>query len=129
MIDPRKSVFAVDVWLWDLALTALSFLLAYQARLFFSIEGHTVMPFQVYTPSLIIVIASIAIVLPLFRVYSQRAQTLTNQAWELAKAVSVAGCVAVALPILLREEASSRLLVLFTIAIDYAFLVSSRVLL
>ncbi len=48
MIDQRKRIFAVSLWLLDLLLTMISFFLAYRLRLLVAIPGYTVMKVQVY---------------------------------------------------------------------------------
>ena len=67
MIDQRKRIFAVNLWLTDLALTTASFFLAYRFRLLFEVKGHTVMPVQVYLWLLAIILPIWAFLLPLFR--------------------------------------------------------------
>ena len=56
MIDQRKRIFAVTLWLVDLALTTASFFLAYSFRLLFELEGHVVMPVRVYLWLLVLVV-------------------------------------------------------------------------
>ena len=71
MIDQRKRIFAVNIWLLDLTLTTASFFLAYGFRLPFELEGHTVMAVRVYVRLLAIILPIWAVLLPLFRVYSE----------------------------------------------------------
>ena len=79
-----------DLWLLDIALTALSFYLAYQVRAAVDLRGHAVMPLRVYLPTLFIMLPVSAILLPLFRVYSPLTADPFNVFWRLAKAIVVA---------------------------------------
>ena len=54
----------MNLWVLDLALTAVSFLLAYYTRNLFDVEGHTLMEFGVYLWILAIILPTWAILLP-----------------------------------------------------------------
>src|SRR5437762_10576370 len=90
MIDQRKRIFAVNLWLTDLALTTASFFLAYRFRLLFEVKGHTVMPVQVYLWLLAIILPIWAFLLPLFRVSSVLALPPLTQICRLSKAIGFA---------------------------------------
>src|SRR5215470_15345953 len=87
MIDQRKRIFAVNLWIFDLILTAVSFFLAYQFRSLFHLEEHTVMPVQVYRWLLAIILPTWALLLPLFRVYSEPTLAPLSQIARLSKAI------------------------------------------
>ncbi len=128
MIDQRKRIFAVNLWLFDLVLTATSFFLAYRARLLFELEGHTLMPVQVYLWLLAIILPTWAVLLPLFRVYSEPTLPPFAQIIRLSKAIGFAWLVMAALQFFINDP-SNRLIVLFTLVINYILLVSYRVVL
>ena len=77
MINQRKRIFAVNLWLSDLLLTVASFFLAYNLRssdflegilgALFQMEKHTVMPVGVYIWHLAIILPTWALLLPLWR--------------------------------------------------------------
>src|SRR6187399_77880 len=90
MIDQRKRIFAVSLWLLDLLLTMVSFFLAYRLRLLFPIPGYTVMKVQVYLWILVIILPTWALILPLFRVYSDPAMRPFDQIIRLTKGIVVA---------------------------------------
>ena len=48
MIDQRKRIFAVNLWLVDLFLTTASFYLAYRLRQLMDLKGYTVLPLPEY---------------------------------------------------------------------------------
>jgi exopolysaccharide biosynthesis polyprenyl glycosylphosphotransferase len=129
MIDQRKRIFAVNLWLFDLALTTASFFLAYGFRLLFDLAGHTIMPVQVYLWLLAIILPTWAILLPLFGVYSAPALRPLTQIVHLSKAIGFAWLVMAALQFFVNDDASNRFIVLFTLVINYILLVSYRVVL
>jgi len=129
MIDQRKRIFAVSLWLLDLLLTTVGFFLAYRLRLLFPIPGHDVMEVQVYLWLLVIILPTWAIILPLFRVYSDPAMRPFDQILRLSKAIVVAWLVVATLQFFVDSAASSRLMISFTLGINYFLLVSYRVLL
>jgi exopolysaccharide biosynthesis polyprenyl glycosylphosphotransferase len=139
MISQRKRIFAVNLWICDLLLTTGSFFLAYGVRssdfverilrLLFELEGHTVMPVEVYLWHLAILLPTWALLLPAFRVYSEPTLPPLTQIGRLTKAIAFAGLVMAAAISFVRPESSNRFLVLFTLGIDYFLLVSYRVVL
>src|SRR5438093_3238439 len=129
MIDQRKRIFAVELWIWDLLLTTASFFLAYSFRSLFELEGHTVMPFRVDLLFLAVIFPSWAVLLPLFRVYSEPTLPPLTQIVRLSKAIGFAGLVMAAAISFVKPDTSNRFIVLFTLAFDYIFLVSYRVVL
>jgi len=135
MTDQRRRVRAIDLWLLDLALTAASFFFAYHLRVMFQVRGRTVMPFEVYAPSLVIIVLVWAIVLPVFRVYSSRVQDSREPLWQLTKALPVAWIVSVIAEAISIRSAylpnwgSSKALLVFTLVINYFLLISYRLLL
>src|SRR5215510_8257712 len=96
MIDQRKRIFAVNLWLVDLTLTTASFFLAYRFRSLFQLEEHTLMPLRIYLGLLAIILPTWAILLPLFRVYSEPTLAPLAQIVRLSKAIGFAGLVAAA---------------------------------
>src|SRR5215472_10135207 len=90
MIDQRKRIFAVNLWLTDLALTTASFFLAYRFRLLFELKGHTLMPVQVYFWLLAIILPTWGLLLPLFGVYSEPTLPPLTQIGRLTRAIGLA---------------------------------------
>ncbi|MBI4472660.1 MAG: sugar transferase [Acidobacteria bacterium] len=129
MIDQRKRIFAVNLWLLDLLLTTSSFFLAYRIRMLISLEGYVVMPIQIYLWMLAIILPTWAILLPLFRVYSKPTTTPVAQFLTLSKAIVFAWLVMAALISFVNPDASSRLVVIFTLIINYILLISYRLVL
>lgn len=129
MIDQRKRIFAFNVWLLDLVLTAASFLLAYRFRSLFELEGHTVMPVQIYLWLLAIILPTWAVLLPLFGVYSEPGLRPLYQVLRLSKAIGFAWLVMLAVQFFVNQDRSNRLIVLFTLVLNYLLLVSYRVIL
>src|SRR5580658_1967577 len=129
MIDQRKRIFAVNLWVLDLVLTTASFLLAYEIRTEFELPGHIVMPVRVYLWILWIILPTWAILLPAFRVYSEPSRTLIHQILQLSKAIFFAWLVMAAMLYFLGQDDPARLLVLLTLGINYGLLVSYRVVL
>ena len=127
MIDQRKRIFAFNVWLLDLVLTAASFLLAYRFRSLFELEGHAVMPVQVYLWLLAIILPTWAVLLPVFGVYAEPA--LRSQILRLSKAIGFAWLVMLAVQFFVSQDQTNRLVALFTLVINYLLLVSYRVIL
>ena len=139
MIDQRKKIFAVKLWILDLLLTTASFLLAYHLRssglveqalrYWFGLEGHTVMALRIYLWILAIIVPTWAVLLPLFRVYSEPGLPPLKQIIRLSKAIGLAGLVMAAAISFVNPDASNRFIVAFTLGIDYVLLVSYRLLL
>ena len=129
MIDQRKRIFAVGLWGTDLALTTISFFVAYRFRLFFELEGHIVMPVRVYLWLLAIILPTWAIVLPLFRVYSEVSQPPIDQILRVVKAVGFAWLVAAAIQFFYGDDSSNRVIVALTVIINLILLVSYRLFL
>jgi len=130
MTDAEKTPRAIDLWILDLALTAVSFLLAYRARVLFSVPGRQILPFEAYAPSLAVIAPTWAIVLPLFGVYSKQPSLR-----RLGAAVAAAWLAAIAAEfVLMKTEVfiywtSSRVMQLFTLVINFCLLASYRLLL
>src|SRR5947208_12053974 len=129
MIDQRKRIFAVELWIWDLLLTTASFFLAYSFRSLFELEGHTVMPVRVYLWLLAVIFPSWAVLLPLFRVYSEPTLPPLTQIVRLSKAIGFAGLVMAAAISFVKPDQSNRAIVVLTLVINYILLVSYRVVL
>ena len=87
------------------------------------------MEVQVYLWLLVIILPTWAIILPLFRVYSEPAMRPFDQILRLTKAIVFAWLVVTALVFLTDKDASSRLMFFFTLGINYFLLISYRVLL
>src|SRR5262245_40376622 len=97
MIDQRKRIFVINLWLIDLLLTTASFLFAYQIRNLFDVKGHTVMEVGVYLWIIAIILPTWAILLPIFRVYSEPSRPTTYQIKQLSKAIFFAWLVMAAI--------------------------------
>src|SRR5262245_43219925 len=129
MIDQRKRIFAVNLWVFDLVLTTASFFLAYRFRSLFELEGHIVMPVQIYLWLLAIILPTWALLLPLFRVYSEPTLAPLNQIARLSKGIFCAWLLMAALISFVKPEQSNRVILILTLAINYILLVSYRVVL
>src|SRR5215467_559916 len=129
MIDQRKRIFAVNLWLTDLALTTASFFLAYRFRLLFELKGHTLMPVQVYFWLLAIILPTWGLLLPLFGVYSEPTLPPLTQIGRLSRAIGLAWLVMGVLSSFVDPDASNRIILLLTLVINYILLVSYRVVL
>src|SRR2546426_6794599 len=129
MIDQRKRIFAVNLWLTDLTLTTASFFLAYRFRSLFDVKGHTVMPVQTYFWLLAIILPTWAVLLPLFSVYSEPTLPPLTQIGKLSKAIGFAWLLDAVLISFVSPDASNRIIVLSMLVISYVLLVSYRVVL
>src|SRR5262249_35087357 len=108
MIDQRKRIFAVNIWLLDLALTTASFFLAYGLRQRIELEGHTVMGVWVYVWLLPIILLIWAAVLPLSRVYSELTLPPLHQILRLTQAIVVAWLIMAATLYFIGPDARAR---------------------
>src|SRR6516165_730599 len=106
MIDQRKRIFAVILWVSDLSLTTASFFLAYSLRSLFDLKDHTLMSVQVYLWLLAIILPIWALLLPLFRVYSEHTLAPTQIA-RLLKAIFAAWLVVAALATFVNPETNN----------------------
>ena len=129
MIQQRQKILAVSLFWIDLGLTIASFYLAYHLRTLVNIEGYVVMPIGTYTWLLLLILPIWAILLPAFRVYSPRFLRLRDQLAQLSKAIGLAWILMAAVLFFLNQEATSRLIALFTLALNYVLLVSYRLVL
>src|SRR5438552_3181671 len=129
MIDQRKRIFAVNLWLTDLALTTASFFLAYRFRLLFELKGHTLMPVQVYFWLLAIILPIWGVLLPALGVYSEPTLPPLTQIGRLSKAIGSAWLAMTVLTSFVDPDASNRIILLLILVINYIFLVSYRVVL
>jgi exopolysaccharide biosynthesis polyprenyl glycosylphosphotransferase len=129
MIDQRKRIFAVNIWLMDLTLTAASFFLAYALRLQLDVEGHTVMAIRFYVWLLLIILPTWAVLLPLFRVYSELTLPPLYQILRLTQAIAFAWLLMASTLYFLKPDAPARLIIIFTLVLNYILLVSYRVVL
>jgi exopolysaccharide biosynthesis polyprenyl glycosylphosphotransferase len=126
MIEERQKILAFNLFLADLGLTAASFFLAYALRNSFEIEGFTVMPIGVYLWILALILPIWAVLLRSFRVYSPRFLQIREQLVQLSKAIGLACVIMAAILFLLNQEATSRLIALFALVLNYGMLVSYR---
>src|SRR5678816_2172384 len=131
MIDQRKRIFAVNLWFVDLALTTASFILAYCLRTLVDLQGYTVLPFQEYLWLLAIILPVWAVMLPLFRVYSDLTSPPFDQIVRLTKGVFFAWLTLLAAQFFVSEDAFDRhrLIAVFTLVINYFLLVAYRIVL
>jgi exopolysaccharide biosynthesis polyprenyl glycosylphosphotransferase len=126
MVDQRKRILAVSLWTLDLALTAASFFLAYRIRLLFDIQRHDVQPVHVYLWLLAVILPTWAVLLPVFKVYSQLTLQPLVMIMRLTKAIGVAWLTMAAIQFFVKPDSPARLILLFTLGINYALLVSYR---
>lgn len=128
MIDQRKRIFAVNLWFVDLVLTTASFYLAYRLRLLVDLKGYTVLPLREYLWLLAIVLPVWAIILPLFRVYSDLTSSPLDQILRLTKGILFAWLTLLAAQFFVTEDAFNRhrLIAVFTLVINYFLLVAYR---
>jgi exopolysaccharide biosynthesis polyprenyl glycosylphosphotransferase len=131
MIDQRKRIFAVNLWFVDLALTTASFILAYCLRTLVDLQGYTVLPFQEYLWLLAIILPVWAVMLPLFRVYSDLTSPPFDQIVRLTKGVFFAWLTLLAAQFFVSLDTFSthRLIAVFTLVINYFLLVAYRIVL
>jgi len=132
MIDQRKRIFAVNLWVADLALTTASFILAYCLRTFVDLQGYTVLPFREYLWLLAIILPVWAVILPLFRVYSDLTSPPLDQVVRLTKGVLFAWLTLLAAQFFVTAgdmSSTHRLIAVFTLAINYFLLVAYRIVL
>jgi exopolysaccharide biosynthesis polyprenyl glycosylphosphotransferase len=126
MIQERQRIFSISLLVIDLVLSAVSFLVAYRLRQFFTIDGSIVMPISVYTWLLWLMLPIWGLLLPAFGVYSRGNLTLREQLIRITKAVGLAWGVMVALLYFADPEATSRGVAALTLAVNYPALVSYR---
>src|SRR5688572_3444532 len=132
MIDQRKRIFAVNLWLIDLALTTASFVLAYFLRTLVDLEGYTVLRFSEYLWLLAIILPVWAVMLPLFRVYSDLTSSAFDQIVRLTKGIFFAWLTLLAAQFFItngEQFSRHRLIAVFTLVINYALLVAYRIVL
>jgi len=135
MIDQRKRIFAVNLWLLDLVLTTASFYFAYQLRLLVAALGYfperTVLDFWDYRWLLAIILPIWAIILPLLRVYSGLTSLPMEQMIRLTKGVFFAWITLLAAQFFVSQDEFDRhrLIAAFTLVINYLLLVSYRLVL
>jgi len=130
MIDQRKRIFAVNLWLVDLFLTTASFYLAYRLRQLFDLQGYTVLPLPEYLWLLGIILPVWALMLPLFGVYSELTASPLDQIIRLTKGVFFAWLTVLAAQFFVSDNAFNRhrLIAVFILAINYVFLIAYRLL-
>jgi exopolysaccharide biosynthesis polyprenyl glycosylphosphotransferase len=132
MIDQRKRIFAVNLWLVDLGLTTASFILAYCLRTFVDLQGYTVLPFREYLWLLAIILPVWAAILPLFRVYSDLTSPPLDQIVRLTKGILFAWLTLLAAQFFVTAgdmSSTHRLIAVFTLVINYFLLVAYRIVL
>jgi exopolysaccharide biosynthesis polyprenyl glycosylphosphotransferase len=131
MIDQRKRIFAVNLWLVDLFLTTASFYLAYRLRQLVDLQGYTVLPLPEYLWLLWIILPVWALMLPLFGVYSELTASPLDQTIRLTKGIFFAWLTVLAAQFFVSDNAFNRhrLIAVFTLAINYVFLIAYRLLL
>jgi exopolysaccharide biosynthesis polyprenyl glycosylphosphotransferase len=121
----------VNLWLVDLLLTTASFYLAYRLRQLVNLPGYTVLPLQEYLWLLAIILPVWAVMLPLFRVYSELTTSPLDQVIRLTKGIVFAWLTLLAAQFFFSRDAYDRhrLIAVFTLAINYFLLVAYRMLL
>src|SRR5688500_4484709 len=132
MIDQRKRIFAVNLWLIDLALTTASFVLAYCLRTVVDLEGYTVLRFREYLWLLAIILPVWPVMLPVFRVYTDLTSPPFDQIVRLTKGVFFAWLTVLAAQFFVSSGdvfSRHRLIAVFTLVINYFFLVAYRIVL
>src|SRR5262249_12330912 len=98
-------------------------------RSLFAVEEHTLMSIHVYLWLLAIILPTWALLLPLFGVYSEPTLAPLSQIFRLSKAIIGAWVVLGAAISFVHPDASNRLILIFTLAVNYILLVSYRVVL
>jgi exopolysaccharide biosynthesis polyprenyl glycosylphosphotransferase len=132
MIHQRKRIFAVNLWLLDLLLTAASFYLAFRLRQVVSyagyLQGYTVLPLVEYLWLLGIMLPVWAVLLPAFGVYSDLTAPPLAQAIRLTKAIFVAWLMVLALQFFITDSVFDRhrFIAVSAVGINYVFLVANR---
>ncbi|HEX4998467.1 MAG TPA: hypothetical protein VFY29_09580 [Terriglobia bacterium] len=124
MTNRKKPFFAFNLWLFDLTLTALSFLVAYKIRAFFSLSNHLILPIESYFWMLALILPVWAVVLPVAGAYPGRA-------FGAVRGLSVSWAVVFLLWLLFFRSDSypaNRLLFTMTLLIDATLLVVYRYL-
>src|SRR5262249_53619346 len=131
MIDQRKRIFAFNLWCVDLALTTASFYLAYRLRLLVDLKGYTVLPLREYLWLLAVILPVWAIMLPLFRVYSDLTSPPLDQILRLTKGIFFAWLTLLAAQFFVTRDvfARHRLIAVFTLVVNYFLLVAYRLVL
>ena len=131
MIDQRKKIFAVNLWVLDLLLTTASFYLAFRLRQLVDIEGYTVLEFQGYLWLLAIIGPTWAVMLPLFRVYSDLTAPPMEQVLRVTKGVLAAWLAMLATQFFMSGDVFDRhrLIAVFTLLVNYFLLVGYRLIL
>jgi exopolysaccharide biosynthesis polyprenyl glycosylphosphotransferase len=131
MIDQRKRIFAVNLWFVDLVLTTASFYLAYRLRQLVDLQGYTVLRLPEYLWLLAIILPVWAVMLPLFRVYSDLTASPVDQVIRLTKGIFFAWLTLLAAQFFVSEDAFDRhrLIAVFTLVINYFLLVAYRIVL
>jgi exopolysaccharide biosynthesis polyprenyl glycosylphosphotransferase len=135
MIDQRKRIFAVNLWLLDLVLTAASFFVAYLLRWLVAalefLPGYTVLPLREYLWLLAIILPVWAVVLPVSQVYSELTLPPPKQILRLSKGILFAWVTLVAVQFFAIDDEFDRhrLIAGFTLVFNYFFLVAYRLLL
>jgi exopolysaccharide biosynthesis polyprenyl glycosylphosphotransferase len=128
MIDQRKRIFAVNLWSVDLALTTASFYLAYRLRLLVDLQGYTVLPLREYLWLLAVILPVWAVMLPLFRVYSDLTASTLDQILRLTKGIFFAWLTLLAAQFFVTKDVFDRhrLIAVFTLVVNYFLLVAYR---
>jgi exopolysaccharide biosynthesis polyprenyl glycosylphosphotransferase len=131
MIDQRKRIFAVNLWLVDLFLTTASFYLAYRLRQLVNLQGYTVLPLPEYLWLLWIILPVWAVMLPLFGVYSELTTSPLDQIFRLTKGIFFAWLTLLGAQFFVSRDVFDRhrLIAVFTFAINYFLLVAYRMVL
>jgi exopolysaccharide biosynthesis polyprenyl glycosylphosphotransferase len=129
MIDQRKRIFAFSRWFVDLLLTLISFFFAYRLRKLINVPDHPVMEVHVYLWLLFIILPIWAVILPMFRVYSEPAMRPLDQILRLTKGIVFAWLVVATVVFLVDKDATSRLMLFIALGVNYCLLISYRLLL
>jgi exopolysaccharide biosynthesis polyprenyl glycosylphosphotransferase len=135
MIDQRKRIFAVNLWLLDLVLTAASFFVAYLLRWLVAalefLPRYGVLPLREYLWLLAIILPVWAVVLPVSQVYSELTLPPRKQILRLSKGILFAWVTLVAVQFFAIDDEFDRhrLIAGFTLVFNYFFLVAYRLLL
>src|SRR5262249_47098475 len=126
MIDQRKKIFAVNLWILDLLFTTASFLVAYNIRNLVEVDRHPLMELGIYLWILAIILPTWAFLLPAFRVYSDLSRPIAQQIGRLSKAIGFAWLVTAAVLSFIQTARTNRTIVILTLLINYVFLVCYR---
>jgi hypothetical protein len=130
-MQPRrktKTLLGFNLWLFDLVLTAISFVVAYRLRSLLTIQNHPLLPITDYLWLLTVLAPALAVLLPLFLVYQTPDGPVWQQIVRLSKGFGVGSLLLFVIPFLRSSYLSNRTLLALMLVIDFSLLVSYRLI-